>query len=368
MSRGLPARSGANTVAAWLLTAGLFAAAAAAQPPEMPPSPVRFTEARSHDVRRTISLTGSVDSRRASLVATEVAGAVSRLYAREGDRVERGAPLVGLRAEEIRLRLEAARGQLQEAAARLKLAGSQLARARDLFAEQVISQGELDDAVSESEAWSGRVAQLESDVARLEIDLRRATVRAPFAGVVVREHTAEGEWLAIGDPVAEMIDLGDLEVTVEVPESYYSGLAAGGSARVVFTSLGGREVTGTIRAVVPRANAQARTFPVKIGLENAERRIGAGMLAQVHLPVGEARPAVVVPKDAVAAQGRDQVVFVIGEGDSVRPVVVRTGAAAGGWIAVEGGVVAGDRVVTRGNERLFPGQTVVPEAMEYEAP
>jgi RND family efflux transporter MFP subunit len=193
-------------------------------------------------------------------------------------------------------------------------------------------------------------------------------VRAPFAGVVVREHTAEGEWLAVGDPVAEMVDLGDLEVTVQVPESGFSGLAAGGAARVVIASLGGYEVVGSIRAVVPRANDQARTFPVKISLDNAERRIGAGMLAQVYLPVGEPRPAVVVPKDAVAAQGRDSVVYVIGEGEVVRPVVVRPGAAVGDWIAVEGGVKAGDRVVTRGNERLFPGQKVVPEAMEYEVP
>lgn len=353
---------------AWLLAAVAFGGAAFAQPPGMPPSPVRFTEARSHDLRRTISLTGSVESRRASLVATEVAGVVSRLYAREGDQVKRGAALAGLRSEEIRLRLEAARGQLQEAEARQRLAVSQLERSRGLFAEQIISQGELDDAVSESEAWLGRVSQLRSDVARLEIDLRRATVRAPFTGVVVREHAAEGEWLGIGDPVAEMVDLGDLEVTVEVPESFYSGLAAGGEARVLFASLGGYEVAGTIRAVVPQANAQARTFPVKIGVENTERRIGAGMLAQVDLPVGEARPAVVVPKDAVAAQGRDSVVFVIGEDDAVRPVVVRTGAATGVWIAVEGGVAPGDRVVTRGNERLFPGQTVVPEAMEYQLP
>ncbi len=201
MSRGIFARPG--LVFAYGLSICAFAGAAAGQPPEMPPAPVRFTEARSHDVRRTISLTGSVESRRASLVATEVAGAVSRLYAREGDRVKRGAALVGLRSEGIRLRLEAARGQLQEAEARQRLAVSQLERSRGLFAEQIISQGELDDAVSESEAWSGRVTQLRSDVARLEIDLRRATVRAPFTGVVVREHAAEGEWLAIGDPVAE---------------------------------------------------------------------------------------------------------------------------------------------------------------------
>ena len=353
----------------WLVSTAALAGAAAGQPPEMPPSPVRFTEARGQDVRQTIPLTGSVSSRRASLVATEVAGVVARLHAREGDPVKRGEALAGLRSEEIRLRLEAARGQLQEAEARQRLAVSQLERSRGLFAEQIVSQGELDDAVSESEAWTGRVTQLRSDVARLEIDLRRATVRAPFTGVVVREHAAEGEWLGIGDPVVEMVDLADLEVTVEVPESYYSGLAAGGGARVVFASLGNLEVEGVIRAVVPQANAQARTFPVKIGLDNAERRIGAGMLAQVHLPVGRAAAG------GGGAQGRGG-----GAGSRLGGLRDRrrrcgacrwscaAAAAVGAWIAVEGGVAVGDRVVTRGNERLFPGQTVSPEAMEYEQP
>ena len=118
MSRRIFARPGLGRGLAWLFSVALFAAAAAGQPPEMPPSVVRFTEARSHDVHRTISLTGSVESRRESVVATEVAGVVSRLHAREGDRVKRGEPLAGLRSEEIRLRLEAARGQLQEAEAR----------------------------------------------------------------------------------------------------------------------------------------------------------------------------------------------------------------------------------------------------------
>ncbi len=353
-----------------LLLASVLAIAGgvAAQPPEMPPSPVRFTAARSHDVRRTLSLTGSVDSRRASLVATEVAGVVERLAARDGDQVRRGGALVRLRSTDVRLRLEAARGQLQEAEARLRLAMAQLERSRGLFDEQIISQDALDDAVSESEAWSGRVTQLRSDVARLEEDLKRTTVRAPFSGVVVREHVAEGEWLGIGDPVAEMLDLSDLEVTVEVPESYYNGLGVGGTARVRLSALDDQETEGRIRAVVPSASPQSRTFPVKVGINNSDGRIGAGMLARVELPVGEPHPGVIVPKDAVAAQGSESVVFVIGEEDQVRRVPVRTGAAVGAWIAVDGELAAGDRVVTRGNERLFPGQTVVPQAVEYELP
>ena len=74
--------------------------------------PVRFTEARQHRLERSIELTGSVDSRRTSLVASEVEGLVTELEAREGDRVEKGRVLVRLRRTGVALRLEAAEGQL----------------------------------------------------------------------------------------------------------------------------------------------------------------------------------------------------------------------------------------------------------------
>lgn len=332
------------------------------------PAPVRTTEARSLDLERSVRLTGSVESRRSSIVASEIEGLVQHLAAREGDRVEKGATLARLRRDNTALRLEAARGQFKEAEARQRLARASLERSEGLFEEKIISRQQLDDAVSEYEAWQGRVAQLEADVSRLEDDLARTTVRAPFAGVVVEEHISEGEWLASGGAVVELLDTQDLEVTVEVPESYFAGVRVGGSAAVEIASLGGLEVPGKVRAVVPKASSQARTFPVKISIGNPEGRIGVGMLATVGLPVGEPVASVVVPKDAVVSQGDQRIVLRVGDDNRVERVVVMPGASQGSWVAVDGGIRPGDRVVTRGNERIFPGQEVAPEPLEYDEP
>jgi multidrug efflux pump subunit AcrA (membrane-fusion protein) len=155
-----------------VLTAGaLSAVAAVAQGP--PATPVRYTQARLHNVRQTIVLTGSVESRRESVVASEVEGLVEKLIAREGDRVEKGQPLVRLRRKNIELRSQAVQGQLKEAEARQKLALTSLERSQGLYEELIISQQLLDDASSEYEAWQGRVAQLEAEKARLDDDLAR---------------------------------------------------------------------------------------------------------------------------------------------------------------------------------------------------
>ncbi len=359
-----------------LVRLGLVAALAAllapappvrAQAPEAAP-PVGFAEALNHSIRPMIELTGAVESRRASLVASEVAGLVEVIAAREGERVRRGAPLVRLRRETAELRLRSARGQLEEARARLRLAEARRKRARDLFEEKVISVQELDDALSEFDASQGRVDQLEAEVARLEDELERTVVRAPFDGVVVEEHTAPGEWLDPGGAVAEVLDTGDLEVHLEVPEQYFAGLTRGEAVDVAIPALDGEKVRGEVRAVVPRANPQARTFPVKVSLPNREGRIGVGMLARVNLPIGAGASRVLVPKDAVVARGEQRLVFVIGEEDRVRPVPVTPGQPQGAWIAVAGEIAAGDRVVIQGNERLQPGQQVEPQRGDYEQP
>lgn len=334
------------------------------------PVAVGVTAARSMPVAPTVSLSGSVRSRTSTVVASEIAGLVTKLAVREGESVRRGAAIVHLRTDNLQHQLDAARAQQREATARLELAGFSRGRAKELFDSGVISRQELDNAVSESDAWQGRVDQATAEVARLEDDLARSVVHAPFSGIVVAEHCQIGAWLAVGAPVVEMIDAGDLEVVVDVPERYFASTRRGAQARVRFASLPGLEIQGIITAVIPRADAQARSFPTMVRIANPEQRIGIGMLAEVLLPAGEPRPAVVVPKDAIVDQGGQRLVFVIAEGDGgavAKAQPVTLGGAAGGWVAVSG-IAAGTQVVTRGNERLMPDSQVTTETIDYPAP
>lgn len=360
--RGLPSL-------ALLLAAGLLSLPASAQgPPGMPPSPVRYAEARRHPVQRTLGLPGTVESRTISTVATEVAGLVIELPAREGMAVLKDQPLARLRVTSLEIRMTSAEAQLKEAESRHRLAGNNLARARELFGSQVVSQAQLDDAVSEASAWQGRVESLRAEIDRLKYEVERSIIRAPFAGVVVAEHTDLGQWIGIGGPVVELMSLEEMEVRVEVPERYFRNLKPNGRARVTFDALPGIEIEGRIVAVIPKADAQARTFPLKVRIPNRGGRVASGMLAQVSLPAGESSHATVVPKDAVVRQGNDQIVFTINGDNTVAKATVTTGAGVGDWIVVEGPVQPGQKVVTRGNERLMPGQSVNPQAMDYRLP
>lgn len=334
---------------------------------QRPAAPVRFTAAVDRPVRGSLVLPGSVASRRAAVVAAEVEGYVIAVDVDPGDRIREGHPLARLRTTSTDLQLRAARGRLKEAEARLEMATSNLQRAERLFEDEIVSQEERDDASSEFTAWQGRVDQTQAEIAQLEVNLERCVVRAPFDGVVVEKRTEVGQWINKGGDVVELVALNQIEVRVDVPDRHYALLRDGSTAEIRFDSIPGLIAQGEVHGVIPSADPQARTFPTKIWIFDPDPRIAVGMLAQVALPVGETYQATVVPKDAVVRQGGGELLYRIKNDDTVEPVPVRSGQAIGVWIVVEG-ISAGERVVTRGNERLRPGQSVAAELLEYALP
>jgi hypothetical protein len=91
------------------------------------------------------------------------------------------------------------------------------------------------------------------------------------------------------------------------------------------------------------------------------------MLCRVSFPAGSPYKATIVPKDAVVTQGSQRTVFVLQDGQA-NPVPVQMGAGAGLWVEVRGPIQPGQTVITRGNERLQPGQSVAGELLEYKLP
>jgi len=331
-------------------------------------APVRYTEARSVQLRGEVRLPGTVESRLTAIVAGEVAGKVLAVEAQDGEHVSKGDVLVRIRPNWYELQHREALARLKESRARLSLAESSLSRARELFDAEVLSQQELDDAVSEYTAWQGRESQNQAQIDQLELSLNLLNVRAPFDGVVTRKLTEVGQWVASGGAVAEMVSLDRLEIRIDVAERYYDALRIGVETRVAFEALAGLELTGKIVRIVPRAEDRARTFPVKVSVANEGGRIGVGMLASVAMPVGTATASTMVPKDAVVRTGPGEVVYRIAADGSAEMVTVQSGSSAGAWIAVRGEIHPGDKVITRGNERLMPGQAVDGRPLDYAGP
>lgn len=254
----------------------------------------------------------------------------------------------------------------------------ELSQTSKIRAEQDVLDAELGLRLAERpDAIVQAVAREEAAKAEYDrlVDRRRKyTVRSPFDGFVVAEHTEVGAWLDGGEDVAEVVQLDPVEVRAFIPELYVSQLQIGGPASVHCKALrlGPDEAApvGRITGIVAEAVTRSRTFPVKIQVPNPGYRLKAGMLAEVELAVGSEEPATLVPKDALDLERR---VVVLAEPDpddpkahktKIVPVEIITGKTLGRWIAVEGNVQPGDLVVEKGNERLR--QPGIPLAVQRE--
>ena len=391
-----------------------------------PPAPRVFVAtARVETIDEPKSFVGTVMPLRKSIVGSAAPGRVEEYLVNEGDFVKKGAPIAHLRRGIIGAEKRAAEAELEvrkaalaemenshqdeiaQAKAQLAVAEANLGyqhakaeRAKALL--NAITKEQLEEALSlalqaeatrnnaaaalrlmtgtaweqKREQWRAKLAVQEAEVERLSEQYERHTMFAPFDGWVTAEFTEVGQWLMQGDQAAEIAELGSVDIEIAVLEDYVTKLTPGVMGDVEVNALRGQRFVGTVAIINPQADARARTFPVKVRVENVVDERGpllkAGMFARVTLPVGDAKALPLVPKDAVSIGGRSPVVYVVdttGGKSTVRPVPVTLGTAQGQWVSVGANEIkAGDVVVVEGNERLRPGIEVRPEAIQVSYP
>ncbi len=347
----------------WLASLCLIGAAgcseqqAAQTPPKAPPVPVRVVTVERQDVRRSVTLVGTVEPWKRSIVASDLAGRVVNFPVKAGRQVRRGDLLARLDTDTLMIQLEAATASRAEGVVRHDQAKLDLERMRALFEKEAVTKKERDDAIAEELALRRRLAQLDAEIRRVRDRIKKSSIVAPFDGWIIEEHTEIGQWLEEGGPVIEMVDLSRLQVEVPVPERFVPFLRRGDPVSAVFDGLPGFKATGTVFSIVAQADRAARTFPVKMEIPNDELVIKSGMVARVTITVGETYQAIVVPKDALVLKGGNQFVFLIRNGVAVQQQV-KPGIHTDGLVEVSGDLEVGMDVVVQGNERLLPGQAV----------
>jgi len=341
----------------FLLFTVLSLAAVNSQAQAPPPAPVVVSEIKEETLQKPVTIVGGVEPRKRSVIASEIAGLVEEFPVEEGKLVKRGDILAKLRTESIEISLREAKAQKTEAEARYRLARKNLSRFQELYNKGVASLQQLQDAETEKDALLARVSQLDAKIDKQEYDLARSNIVAPFDGYVASEHTEVGQWIQVGGPVVELIDMNIAEIRVDVPERYVSQIRQGDNVDIGFDALPDLSLRGEITYIVPQAGRESRTFPVKVVADNKDGLIKSGMVARVSFLIGEPSLVKLVPKDAIVEQNKRNFVYVV-NGGSAEPVQVTTGIAIKDLVQIIGPVEKGQLIVIRGNERLKPNQPV----------
>lgn len=315
----------------------------------MPPAAVATAPVETQSWGNTLIAVGSLEPVQGVTLAAELGGKVSEILVENGAAVAVGDILV-------RLDTAAEQASLASAEASLRLARINVDRARDLLAQNTISQSEFDVA-------DATHAQALANVANFQSVIDRKSVRAPFAGRVGIRTVNLGQIVREGDPVIPLQALDPIYVSFSVPQRSVAQLSVGLALSVSITGLDS-PVEGRVTAINPQLDPATRNVRVQGTLANPEERLRPGMFVSVSLSLPGADDVVVIPQTAVLRAAYGDSVFVVEEKDGAtfaRQQFVRLGRARGDFIAVLDGVRPGQRVVSAGAHKLLNNQPVVIE-------
>ncbi len=276
-------------------------------------------------------------SLRASLEA-KVSGRIEKMAAAPGQTAKQGEVLAQLDVREIQAKLDQAKALREQGAGDLK-------RYEALLAQSSATQAEFD-------AMQSRYRVAEAGLLEAQTMMGYASISAPFDGVITRKLADVGDLAAPGKPLLEMESPGKLRLEADVPEALINHVKLGDNLAVRISDLPGT-VQGTVAEIFPTADANSRTFRVKLDLpENPVLR--GGQFGRAAVPVVQTS-SLFIPAAALVQRGQMEIVFVFANGQA-QLRLVKTGKRLADDLEILSGLNSGETIVTEGAAILLDGQ------------
>lgn len=312
--------------------------------------------ARRMDWQSRLPAIGTLKASQGIDLSVEIAGTITDVQFRSGEKVSKGQAMVLLDSE-----MEQA--SLASAEADLNLSRLEFQRARSLLDRQAISRSEYDRLNAESQKAAASVAQLRAS-------LSKKRILAPFSGTIGIRQVDVGDYIAAGTPIATLQDLTTLYVDFFLAEQHVPLLKLGQRVQLQVAAYPGERFEGVISALNPKVETTTRNVQVRAELGNPDGRLLPGMFAdlQVLLPTETAQ--VVIPETAITYTLYGNSVLLVTEGtppegvSSDEPYLVAerrfvtTGERRDGLTVVLDGLEGGEQVITAGQLKLDSGTHV----------
>lgn len=342
------------------------------------PAPVDVDEVRQAQLDETVAVVGRIVALQSGPVAARTTAAAKTVHVQVGDSVSKGDVLVTLHSNRQRSILALSKADVTQWAARLKTAKLQQAQAakdlkrlESLRNSAAFNESLFDQRQTELQAAAAQVAEVEASLSYARIQVKRSQqdldwteVKAPYDGIVAERFIEEGQWVALGAAVLSLVSTKSLEVEADIPAQYLRQLQP--NAKVTATT-NGQPLALRLRAILPAEKALSRTRLARLSLvlmPDITPPLSLNQAVTVAVPLSQA-DAITVHKDAIIRNGGMSMVYKVVDGAAVM-TPVQLGAATAERMQVLNGLAAGDVVVTRGNERLQPGQKVAPRQPSAE--
>ncbi|ABM62752.1 efflux transporter, RND family, MFP subunit [Halorhodospira halophila SL1] len=319
--------------------------------------PVTWIEAAEEEVREVRNTVGSIEAKSRPLLAAEVGGVIDTIHVDEGAQVDRGELLAEIDREDYIDDRDAAAGDVARLTAMVGVQERNVARNRELYEDDHISEDELDNAEAELEAREEELASALAQLRRAERDLERTRIRAVVSGAVDERHISAGDYVNAGDAVFQLINLDRLKVRLPVSESLAPRVDSG--TELILSSRSGLrpDLKTTVSDLRPGIRDATRSLQLIAEVDNPGGwRPGASAEAEVVLDV---RDGIVVPNQSVVRRPAGEVAYVLSEDEGrVEERTVEVGTRFGDRAEIRDGLEPGERLVLDGAGFLTDGAAV----------
>lgn len=323
-----------------------------AETPQAPAAPVKVEKAQRDTFSATLWVSGTVISQNDARIAAETDGRITWV-ADVGSRIPQGEAIARIDAGDLKLELADSEARLESLKSQLTFRDSSLRRFQKLAASNNAAATQLDEAQSQLDMTRQEIKRAEVAIAQIKRRIKQTEVLAPFPGVVAERLVQTGEFVNRGAQVARLVDTEHREIRAQAPLSVAGWIREGMQVSVEHEQL---ESLSPVSYVIPVGDERSRMFEVRIAAKDPAWIIGSPV--RVALPNSEPREMVAIPRDGLVLRGNNIFVMRVNNDNTVEKIMVETGIGLGGFVEVIGNVAKGDRIVTRGGERLQPGQAV----------
>ena len=298
-----------------------------------------------------IELQGNVKTKQNVLVYPEMPGILNKVYVKEGQKVKKDQILATIDDGGLSQQLLLLKSNEQ-------LAKTTFERQKRLWDQQIGSEIQYLQAKTSYDSQKNATRQLKKQ-------LDKFTIRAPFSGIIDDVFKEKGTVVAPG-PGAEIfriINLSNMYIETDVPESYISSIKKNKMVEVNFPILG-RSYDSSIRQVGNFINPSNRTFRIEVGIPNLDGEIKPNLTAKLRLNDYSNSNAILIPQSIISENAKgQQFIYVVKDNKEKNQVyaerlVIETGKTNGDFIEVTKNLDANVDIILEGARSVNNGQVV----------
>lgn len=351
-----------------------------AKQPEVPPAKVSVLSLEPQSVNFSENLPARVQAFRTAEIRPQVGGIIEKVLFTQGSEVKAGQALYQINAETFQADVNSSKASLNKAEAEVARLKVQLERYEQLLPSNAISKQEVSNAQAEYRQALADVAQMKALLARQNLNLQYATVRAPISGRIGQSFVTEGALVSQGDTntlaTIQQIDKVYVDVKQSIGEyerlqtALQNGeLSANSDKTVRISNSHGQFYNVSAKMLFEDINVDPETgdVTIRIVVNNPERKLLPGMYVRVNIDRASVPQALLVPSQAIQRNnnGDPQVYVINAKGlADIRPIEL--GQQYEQFYLVNKGLKVGDKVIVEGIDRIQPNQKL--EISKWKAP